>query len=348
MTDKTFPKTEWQIVSASDVKMDSEKLNQAKEWLDSKFEDVKYRVAIVRHGYLVAEWAHNIESEEKNHIASANKSILSSVLGIAIDEGKIKSADDLAVDYYPEMMDVPEGEGPKEGRWAFRANRGITLRHLICNVSGYMKPGEEPGRMFNYQTNGMCVLSHCIEKAYGLYDINHPHGSPKIPPLYKEKIADVIGADWGYTSGSQKMHEKARLHIFGWGSAIRTSLRDLARLGWLWCNWGKWEGQQVIPESWMREATVVAPDILANSPEKMWRYGHGFWTNEKAKLWPDLPREGYTGWGAGGHYVIVFPSYDLVVVMNPTPYPGASQPYETHTVTWLQQQEVLKFILEAC
>ncbi len=348
MTDKIFPKAEWQVASALDVRMDSGKLNRAKGWLDSKFEDARYRVAIVRHGYLVAEWTHNMESEQRNSIASANKSILSSMLGIAIAEGKIKSADDLAVDYYPEMMDVPEGEGPKDGRWAFEANRGITLRHLICNVSGYMKPDEEPGQVFNYQTNGMCVLSHCIEKAYALYDINDPQGSPKIPPLYKEKIADVIGADWGYSSGSQKMHERARLHIFGWGSGINTSLRDMARLGWLWCNWGKWEGKQVIPENWMREATVVAPDILANSPENMWRYGHGFWTNEQGTLWPDLPKEGYTAWGAGGHYVIVFPSYDLVVVMNPTPYPGASQPYETHTVTWLQQQEVLKFILEAC
>ena len=95
-------------------------------------------------------------------------------------------------------MDVPEGEGPKEGRWAFEANRGITLRHLICNVSGYMKPNEAPGQVFNYQTNGMCVLSHCIEKAYGLYDVNRPEESPKISPLYKEKIADVIGADWEY------------------------------------------------------------------------------------------------------------------------------------------------------
>jgi len=345
---KTFPKADWEIVSPSEVEMDTGKLNKAKDWLDDKFADAKYRVAIVRHGYLAAEWIHNIGSEEKIHIASANKSILSSMLGIAIGEGKIKSADDLATDYYPEMIDVPKGEGPKDGRWAFEANKGITLRHLICNVSGYMKPDEDPGQVFNYQTNGMCVLSHCIEKAYGLYDVNDPEGSPMIPPLYKEKIADVIGADWGYTSSSQKMHEKARLHIFGWGSAIRTSLRDLARLGWLWCNWGKWDGVQVIPESWMREMTVVAPDILANSPEEVWKYGHGFWTNHKSKLWPNLPAEGFTAWGAGGHYVIVFPSYDLVVVMNPNPYPGASQPYETHTVTWLQQQEVLGMILDAC
>jgi CubicO group peptidase (beta-lactamase class C family) len=348
MAGRTFPKADWETAHPDEVGMDAGRLAEAKACLDSKLADATYRLAIVRHGYLAAEWTQNIESEEKIHIASANKSILSSTLGIAIAEGKIGSADDLATDTYPELMDVAEGGGPKAGRWAFEANRGITLRHLICNVSGYMKPNEEPGQVFNYQTNGMCILSHCIEKAYGLYSVDDPDGSPKIPPLYKEKIADQIGAGWGYTSSSQKMDENARLHIFGWGSAIRTSLRDLARLGWLWCNWGKWEDKQVIPENWLREGTRVAADILANSPEEVWRYGLGFWTNEKGKLWPELPTEGYTSWGAGGHYAIVFPSYDLVVVMNPTPYPGASQPYETHTATWLQQQEVLGFILEAC
>jgi CubicO group peptidase (beta-lactamase class C family) len=346
--DIVFPKENWQAGTASQVGMDAGKLDEAKAWLDAKFVDSKYRVAIVRNGYLVADWTHGIESDEKIHIASANKSILSSMLGIAIAEGKIKSADDLATDYYPELMDVPEGYGPKDGRWAFEANKGITLRHLICNASGYMKPDEEPGQVFNYQTNGMCILSHCIEKAYGLYDVDDPEGSPKISPLYKEKIADVIGANWEYGSGSQKMGENARVNIFGWGSSIRTELKDLARLGWLWCNGGKWEDHQVIPESWIREVTKVAPDILANNPEEVWRYGHGFWTNEKGKLWPSLPTEGFTAWGAGGHYAIVFPSYNLVVVMNPTPYPGASQPYETHSVTWLQQQDVLAMILDAC
>lgn len=346
--DKVFPTTQWQTADPSDVGMDPGKVAEAKTWLDNLFSDTRYRCAIVRHGYLVAEWTHNIETDEKVHIASANKSILSSTLGIAIAEGKIGSADDLATEYYPELMDVAEGEGPKEGRWAFEANRGITLRHLITNTSGYMKPDEAPGEVFNYQTNGMCVLSHCIEKAYGLYDSSDPENSPMIPKLYKEKIADVIGADWGYSSSSQKMGENAKLNIFGWGSAIRTDLKDLARLGWLWCNWGNWNGTQVIPETWLREATVVAPDILAKNPENTWRYGHGFWTNEKQSLWPDLPTEGFTAWGAGGHYVISFPSLDLSVVLNPNPYSGASQPYETHTVTWLQQQEVLKLILGAC
>ncbi len=116
MIERAFPKAEWQTVPASDVGMDSGKLDRAREELDSKLEDAKYRVAIVRHGYLVGEWTHKIDGEEKVHIASANKSILSSTLGIAIEEGTIRSADDLATDYFPELMQVPEGGGPKAGR----------------------------------------------------------------------------------------------------------------------------------------------------------------------------------------------------------------------------------------
>ena len=81
MTTKTFPKADWQIAPPSDVGMDAEKLDLAKVWLDSKFAEDRYRIAIVRGGYLVAEWTHNIPSGEKHHIASANKSILSSMLG---------------------------------------------------------------------------------------------------------------------------------------------------------------------------------------------------------------------------------------------------------------------------
>lgn len=298
---KTFPANNWQVVPPSEVGMNTGKIDQAKRWFEDLFSDKSYRVAIVHHGYLVAEWYRGIGPQEKVHITSANKSVLSSTLGIAIEEGKINSADELATTYFPELMDVSEGEGPKAGRWAFPVNENISLRHLICNVSGYMKPNEKPGQIFNYQTNGMCVLSHCIEKAYGLYDVTDPESSPKISPLYKTKIADIIGANWVYTSGSKKMHSEARLDIFGWGTAIRTSLRDLCRLGWLWCQWGNWLGEQVVPKSWMREATVVAPDILAASPENMWRYGHGFWSNEQGKLWPNLPREGFGGWGALYH-----------------------------------------------
>ena len=71
-------------------------------------------------------------------------------------------------------MDVPEGTGPKPGRYAFEKDRDLTFRQLICNVSGYMKPGEEPGKVFNYQTFGMNILCHAIATAYGMYDSRDP------------------------------------------------------------------------------------------------------------------------------------------------------------------------------
>ena len=70
----------------------------------------------------------------------------------------------------------------------------------------------------------------------------------------------------------------------------------------------------------MRESSQTAAAIKANCPEDEWIYGQGFWTNHDGKLWPDLPRDGFHSWGAGGHYVVVFPSLSLVIVQNPDPF----------------------------
>jgi len=347
MTDDSFPERDWTEATPADAGLDASKLESARKTLETLLPDKPYRVAIVRNGLLVAEWLREWDGAQKVHIASAMKSVLSNLLGIAVAEGKIESADIAAVDVFPEMMDVPPDRGPKEGRYAFEANRGATLRQLICNVSGYLKPGEDPGRIFHYQTTGMCLLTHCIETAYGVYDVNDPEGSPKIGVLFKEKIADRIGADREYHSGSQKMQEKARMEVFGWGTSIRTSLRDHARMGWLWCNFGKWGDDQVIPEEWMRQSVVVNPFIRENCPEEEWRYGHGFWTNEFGSLWPDLPRDAFSSWGAGGNYAVCFPTQGLVVAMNPINFDGQTQPYETMKEAWLLQQQVLEPILSS-
>lgn len=346
-SDLEFPGSDWIEAPPAELGMDAAKLEDARKALESLLSDKPYRVAIVRNGYLVAEWLRGIDGAKKVHIASAMKSILSNLLGIAVAEGKIESADMPAVEVFPEMMEVPPDRGPKEGRYAFEANRAATLRQLICNVSGYLKPGEEPGKVFHYQTTGMCLLSHCIETAHGLYDVDDPEGSPKLGALYKEKIADHIGGDWEYHSGSQTMQEKARVEVFGWGTSVRTSIRDHARMGWLWCNFGKWGDVQVVPEDWMRESVVVNPFIRENCPEEEWRYGHGIWTNEFGSLWPDLPKEGFSSWGAGGNYAICFPSKGLTVAMNPVNFDGQTQPYETMKEAWLHQQKVLEPILEA-
>jgi len=300
--------------------------------------DKCYRVVIVRNGYLAAEWYHNVGRDEHLRLASAAKSIFSCILGIAIEEGKIQSADAKIVDYYPEAMDVPEGEGPKQGRYAFEKDRRITFRQLISNTSGYMKPGEEPGKVFHYQTYGMNILTHAIAKTYGLYDVQDPEGSLGLKQLIDEKLRKPIEASWGYYLSNFDLHPKARINTFGYYDGVKASALDMARLGWLWRNGGRWRDRQLIPTAWLREATRTAPDIRANCPKEQWKYGYAFWTNDHRQLWPNLPRDSYAASGAGSQHIWVCPSLDLVVVQSPG--------------LWQEQEEndvgLLRLIVEAC
>ena len=338
MTARVYPGAEWTRTSPRQVGIDPEKLDGAKRWLDDHVGEERYRIAIVRGGQLVAEWNHGVERDEQLWLASAAKSVFSCILGIAIEEGKIPSADAKIVDYYPEAMDVPEDEGPKPGRYAFEKDRAITFRQLISNTSGYMKPGEEPGQVFHYQTYGMNILTHTIAKMYGLYDVRDPEGSPGLKQLVDEKLRIPIGANWGYYLSNFDLHPQARIHIFGYYDGVRASALDMARLGWLWRNWGRWKDRQLIPETWLREATQTAPDIRAHCPQEQWKYGYAFWTNDHGQLWPSLPRDSYAASGAGSQHIWVCPSLDLVVVQSPG--------------LWQEQEEndtgLLRLVVDAC
>ena len=320
MTKATYPGINWEYISPVEAGFHPEKLNRAKRWMDDRVGEEGYRVVIVRGGRIVAEWNHGIDCNQQLGLASASKSIFSSILGIVIAEGKISSADAKLIDYYPEAMDVPEGEGPKDQRYAFEKDHAITFRQLISNTSGYMKPGEEPGKVFHYQTYGMNVIVHAIAKIHGYYDIRHPEGSPDLQPLLTEKLAKPIGATLTVVKGNFDLHDKARIHIFGYANWISANALDMARLGWLWRNWGRWEDKQLIPEAWLQEAVQTAPDIRANCPKEEWKYGYAFWTNDHGQYLPSLPRDSYAASGAGRKHIWVCPSLDLVVVQSPGVY----------------------------
>ena len=320
MTNVTYPGTDWETVLPVEAGFAPEKLNQAKTWLDDNTGEDTYRAVVVRGGRIVAEWNHGVDRNQHLKMYSASKSIFSSLLGIVIAEGRISSADDKIIDYYPEAMDVPEGEGPKDGRFVSEEDYGITFRHLICNTSGYMKPGEEPGKTHHYQTFGMNILVHAMAKLYGYFDIREAATSPDLEPLIDEKIAKPIGAKFSMFRENFDHDDKARIHIFGYANWVGATALDMARLGWLWCNWGRWADKQIVSEGWMREAVKTAPDILANCPEEQWQYGHGFWTNDQGRYLPSLPHESYAAVGAQRKHIWVCPSLDLVVVQSPGPF----------------------------
>ena len=312
-----FPGAEWERKAPEDLGLSSSKLSAIESWLQDVSDGRSFQLAVVRNGYLVSESIQGVEPGAQQAQASAAKSFYSSLLGIAVEEGKLPTADAKVVDYYPEMMDVPEDGGPKPGRYAFDKDREITFRQLICNVSGYMKPDEEPGKVFHYQTYGMNILTHALATLYDLYDVDDPDRLPGCGALLEQKFRDPIGATWGYKYSNFKLQPTAKLNVFGHYLQMLVATHDLLRAGHLWLNKGNWNGTQVVPEAYLEEATKTNPFILENEPEEKWHYGHGFWVNDHGKQWPDLPRDSYAASGAGAKHTWVCPSLGLVVVQNP-------------------------------
>ncbi len=315
--ENAWPGDEWETADPEELGFDRERLTAAGSWQATEAENSPYRVLIARHGRIAAEWNFRIDPNEKVRQASASKSTFSCVLGIAIEEGIIRSADDRVVDYYPEIMDVAPGEGPKPGRHAFPENEGITFRQLIGNTSGYMKPGEAPGKVFNYQTFGMNILTHAIACAYSLYRTSDPERGAGFGTLTEWKIRDPIGGNWSWEYRNFELPPEAKLGIFGYFTGYEMTPYDMARCGLLWMHGGRWNDKQVVPEKWMAEATRVNDNVLANEPEENHRYGLGFWCNDRGKIWPDLPRDSFAAIGAGRQHIWVCPSLDLVVVRSP-------------------------------
>lgn len=312
-----FPEGAWPEKSPAEAGFDEDKLQAAADWLDSNARS-PYRIGILRDGHLVSVWHKGVELNAKRGLGSGHKTLYGCMLAIAVQEGRISSADDRVVDYFPEIMDVPEGKGPKEGRFAREKDRGITFRQLITNTSGYLKPDERPGEKFYYQTFGMNVLTHAIEKVYDCYD---PIGTTKPPglgALVQKKIGDPIGIKIASSVWNFPTHEpEARVGVFGNGVGLSCDLDGWLRIACMWMNMGNWKGTQVVPRQWLEEGTRAAELVKACAPEEDWCYGYAFWTNDYDKRWPGLPRDSFFASGAGYNFVWVCPGLDLIIVQNP-------------------------------
>ena len=320
--EREWPGKEWQVAEPEELGIDRNRLAEAGRYQAVIAENNPYRILVARHGKIAAEWNFRSDPFVKAPQASASKSTYSSVLGIAIQEGVIRSENDRVADYYPEMLDIAPGEGPKEGRYAFPDNAEITFRQLIGNTSGYMKPGEAPGKVFNYQTFGMNILTHAVAAAYSLYKTSKPEQGAGFGTLTEWKIRNVIDGTWSWEYRNFDMPAEAKLGVFGYMTGYQMTPRNMARMGWLWLNRGNWNGAQVIPSDWIDKATRVSPEILNNEPQDRHVYGLGFWCNDQAQVWPDLPNDSFAASGAGNQHILVCPSLDLVVVQSPGIYPS--------------------------
>jgi CubicO group peptidase (beta-lactamase class C family) len=261
-------------------------------------------VSVIRNGYLVCDaYVHPFRPRTKHVIHSCTKSIVSALIGIAIEDGHIQGVDQRVLELFPERSPA-HIDGRKEA---------VTLEHLLTMSSGldcqdsylYRWKGIEeirasedwvqyvldlpmaraPGTYFEYCNGASFLLSALVGETTGMnalaYAERHLFG-----PL---GISDV---DW--PSNPQGIS-------IGWGG-LHMQPHDMAKFGYLYLQGGRWDGEQIVPAEWVQASTREhIPATLQDG------YGYQWWTDDSGY---------YTALGYAGQFIYVLPEQDVVVVFT--------------------------------
>jgi CubicO group peptidase (beta-lactamase class C family) len=254
---------------------------------------------LVRHGYVVAEGWWKPEAADKPHVLhSLSKSFTSTAVGLAVSEGKL-SVDDPVLRFFPD-------DAPPEPSANLKAMR---VRDLLTMTSGQQIEVKftndipwvrsflaqavpfKPGTHFLYNTPGTHMLSAIVRKATGETVLDY----------LRPRLFDPLGIEnpeWGSSPQGNT--------IGGSGLKIRTE--DIAKFGLLYLQKGRWHGKQLVPSSWVEQATSKQVSN-GSDPTKDWDQGYGF------QFW--RCRHGaFRGDGANGQFCVVLPEEDAVIAIT--------------------------------
>ncbi len=327
------------ITATPQISFDPAKLEMLTQRLESGAHANVHMLRVEQEGELVYEkylagddqsWGVSVghrefDSSSLHDLRSVSKSVTSLVLGIALGHDFETALERPILDYFPEFAD----------RAAQGAER-ITLHHVLSMTAGFqwnemevpyssMKndarrmyyasdPVEfaltrplhsEPGERWYYNGSMTMVIAALVEKI---------SGQPFLQ-FSREKLAQPLGilekdVEWrglGIWSGRKTLPSAA--------SGLRTTLPDLARIGALVLNQGKWQGQQVVPSEWIEISTLRHTEqTFPNwSLDGVYGYGYQWWHADFRGQYGSF--SAITGVGYGGQRLFVIPQMDVVVTI---------------------------------
>lgn len=298
----SFPGKKWdKFESPKEAGFSVEKLEAAKAF---GTEIKTAALTIIQDGKIVYEWG---EVDKKYMTHSIRKSVLSAMYGNYVRSGVVdldKTMTEFGINDQPELS---EEELKATLRDCFKARSGIY--HPALYESAGMKKlkpkrhTEFAGAHWYYNNWDFNVSGTLFKKITGK-DIFEAIEEEIANPIQME---DFEAKDGWYVSGEESIHK---------AYPFRITAHDLARFGWLMLNNGNWNGKQVVPADWVEESTRYHSDATLYSSDG---YGYMWWVSRKYNKYPHLPNvevpEGtYSARGAGGHYVMIIPEYNMVVV----------------------------------
>jgi CubicO group peptidase (beta-lactamase class C family) len=264
-------------------------------------------VIIIRNGCIVMEEypSSSIPSSTKRKLYSATKSITSALIGIAIQEGYIEGVDQKIIDYFPDKTIADKDR-----------RQMITIKHLLTMTGGYEwgndgtgsgmrnsadpvqyvldKPMvQDPGNVYNYGDGSPFLLGAIIYEVTGMTVL-------EFAEKYLFTPLNITDVSWE-SSGDQYFA----------ASGLWMRPRDMAKIGQLFLNYGKWGEKQVISQDWITESTethVSGQGFMAGANFDVDGYGYLWWTYPESGV--------YYASGMYEQRIYVCPELDLVAVFT--------------------------------
>lgn len=295
-----YPGRAWERLSeaeAAEAGWSRDKLKAARAYADSLQTEA---VMMVTRGKILEAWG---AVDQKFNVHSIRKSFLSALCGLREAEGRLKldaTLADLGIDdNAPALTPVEKGATVQQ---LLQARSGVY--HPALYETARMKAerpprhSQAPGTFWYYNNWDFNALGTIYEQVSGVSVYEDFYR------LIAEPIAmqDYTPADGQYVTGADSIH---RAYPF------RLTARDLARFGLLFLREGKWQGKQIVPATWVRDSVTSWSDAGLSGG-----YGYLWWVSRGGLHLPGvtLPKGSYSARGAGGHYILVVPALDLVVV----------------------------------
>jgi CubicO group peptidase (beta-lactamase class C family) len=262
------------------------------------------------------------------NMKSASKSVISALVGIALEKGMIESLDQPISDFFPEYLPA-ENQGKSQ----------ITIEDLLTMESGLASTSDNrtygrwaisddwvkfvldqpmvatPGQRMIYSTGSTHLLSAILTRATGM----------DTRSFAQRFLLNPLNAKITYWSQDPQ-------GIYFGGNNMEMTPRDMLAFGQMYLDEGQFQGRQVIPSNWVE----VSHEAHASSPWGRGRsYGYGWWLREFAGM--QVP----VAWGYGGQLILVVEEFDLVVVATSVSTPGTDRRRHTRALYDLLEEQIL-------
>lgn len=298
------PEVGVEMAAPEAVGVDSAQLVRMSEWIRQDKLDVRSLLIIKDDKLIFERYSDGLTRDHNYELYSVTKTLTALTFGILAGDGRI-AASDAAAKWI--LKAHPEFEQ------ALSDKKSIELGHLLSMSSGLLYKQVEGSDPLYFQAPNRLKVALGTE--------------PRIPPATRFEYTDanpvMVGAAIAAAAG-QPEDRYAEAHLFkplgmrnyrwtgadqtgtvsgGWGMRLRAI--DMAKIGMLMLNDGKWQGQQVVPAAWIRQMSTPSSKATAQD------YGYYTWINHIVRSEPEFGAMGFKG-----QFITVLPKEHAVVVMT--------------------------------